>query len=213
MIAGTARRVMILALRCLPRDGGEWGPAMLAEFNMAYRDGKPLGFAIGCLIAAWRRMPFHPEGQIALVTHAFVLGSILPIAIYHFGCAVSGARFMLSGSDHYHTMLMASGFHGHVLANVYVSAIPTLTFLLLLLGSAHLAVAWFVLDGAWRRAAMLWLTATIIAALIVEIINTVVSNGDGTAIQFAASAIELAAIPLLAMWQNARARSSHLKEA
>ncbi|MDJ0277736.1 hypothetical protein QLH51_13100 [Sphingomonas sp. 2R-10] len=204
---------MTLALRCLPRDGSEWGQAMSAEFDLARRDGKALGFACGCLIAAWRRLPHHAEGRIAVVSHALVLGLIVPIATFHLGCAFSGARFMLSGFDHYYAMLMASGARGRILADAYVTATPALTVLLLLLGSAHLAVAWFLLDGRWRRAAILWLVATIIAVLIVHIIATAIPNARGSAIQFAALAIELAAIPLLAGWRKARAGSSHWKEA
>lgn len=52
MIDDAAQLVMTLAVRCLPRDGSEWGRAMLAEFDMARRDGRSLGFAFGCLVAA-----------------------------------------------------------------------------------------------------------------------------------------------------------------
>lgn len=213
MTTRVTQLVMTLALRCLPSDDGEWGRAMLAEFDIARRDGKPLGFAFGCLIAGWRRLPFHSEGQFALVCHALALGLIVPIATFHLGCALSGARFMLSGHDHYHAMLMADGVRGHVLADAYLAATPTLTILLLLLGSAHLAVAWFILDGRWRRAAIIWLVAAVIAAAIVGIVVTTIPGAGGSAIQFAALAIELAAIPLLATWQKARAGSPYLTEA
>jgi len=212
MTARAAQLVMTLALRCLPRDGSEWGRAMLAEFDMARRDGKPLGFAFGCLIAGWRRLPFHGDGQFALVRHAFALGLIVPIATFHLGCALSGAKFMLSGYDHYHAMLMAGGVREHVLADAYLAATPALTMLLLLLGSAHLAVAWSILDGRWGRAAIIWLVAAVIAAAIVGIVVTTIPGAGGSAIQFAGLAIELAAIPLLATWQKARAGSPYLTE-
>jgi len=186
---------------------------MLAEFDMAQRDGKPLGFAFGCLIAGWRRLPFHSEGQLALVRHALTLGLIVPIATFHLGCALSGARFMLSAQDHYHAMLMAGGVQGQILADAYLAATPALTMLLLLLGSAHLTVAWSMLDGRWRRAAITWLVAAVIAAAIVGIVATTIPDASGSAIQFAALVIELAAIPLLAMWQKTRAGLSYLTEA
>lgn len=213
MTVRAAQLVMTLALRCLPRDGSEWGQAMLAEFDIARREGKPLGFAFGCLIAGWRRLPFHGEGQLALVCHVLALGLIVPIATFHLGCALSGARFLLSGHDHYHAMLMAGGVRGHVLADAYLAATPALTMLLLLLGSAHLAVAWSILDGRWRRAAIIWLVAAAIAAAIVGTVVTTIPDAGGSAIQFAALAIELAAIPLLATWQKTRAGSSYLTEA
>lgn len=213
MTARAAQLVMTLALRCLPRDGSEWGRAMLAEFDMAQRDGKPLGFAFGCLIAGWRRLPFHGDGQFALVRHAFALGLIVPIATFHLGCALSGAKFMLSGRDHYHAMLMAGGVRGHVLADAYLAATPALTMLLLLLGSAHLAIAWSILDGRWRGAAIIWLVAAVIAAAIIGIVVTTIPGAGGSAIQFAALMIELAAIPLLATWQKARTGSFNLREA
>jgi hypothetical protein len=202
MTVRAAQLVMTLALRCLPRDGGEWGRAMLAEFDTARREGKPLGFAVGCLIAGWRRLPFHSEGQFALVRHALVLGLIVPIATFHLGCALSGAKLMLSGHDHYYAMLMAGGVRGHVIADAYLAATPAVTMLLLLLGSAHLIVAWSILDGRWRKAAIIWLVAAVIAAAIVGIIVTSIPGAGGSAIQFAALAIELAAIPLLARWQR-----------
>lgn len=202
MTTRAAQLVMTLALRCLPRDGSEWGQAMLAEFDMVRGEGKPLGFAFGCLIAGWRRLPFHSEGQLALMCHALVLGLIVPIATFHLGCALSGARLLLSGHDHYHAMLTAGGVRGHVLADAYLAATPALMILLLLLGSAHLAIAWAILDGRWRRAAMIWLVAAVIAAAIVGIIATSIPGAGGSAIQFAALAIELAAIPLLARWQK-----------
>lgn len=213
MMAGAAELIMTLALRCLPRDGSERGQAMLADFDVARREGDGLSFACGCLIAGWRRLPLHAGGQIALVSHAVVLGLIVPIATFHLGCAVSGARFMLSGHDHYHAMLIAGGANGRMLADAYIAATPALTLLLFLFGSAHLAVAWFLLDGRWRKAAILWVVATIIAALIVHIIAITIPNDGGSGTQLAALAIELAAIPLLARWQKVSAGSPHWKEA
>jgi uncharacterized YccA/Bax inhibitor family protein len=99
------------------------------------------------------------------------------------------------------------------LADAYLTAAPALTLLLFLLGSAHCFIAWAILDGRWHRAAVLWLAATVIAVGIVGIAIAIAPGAGGIAIQFAASAIELAAIPLLAMWQNARAGAPHPMEA
>lgn len=212
MRAGAAHIVMSLALRCLPHDGREWRQAMQAEFDEALRDGKPFGFALGCLIAGWRRLPFHADGRFALASHALALGLIAP-ATFHLGCALSGVKLLVSGQDHYSAMLAAGGVRGRALADAYLSAAPALTMLLFLLGSVHVFIAWAILDGRWRRAAALWLAATVTAIAIVGIVIATAPGTGGIAIQFAASAIELAAIPLLAMWQNARAGASHPMEA
>lgn len=212
MSAGAAHIVMSLALRCLPDDDRQWGQAMQTEFDQALRDGKPFGFALGCLIAGWRALPFHADGRFALASHALALGLIVP-ATFHLGCALSGVKLMVSGHDHYSAMLVAGGVRGKVLADAYLATAPALTLLLFLLGSVHFFIAWATLDGRWRRAAILWLAATAIAAAVVGIAIATVPGTGGIAIQFAASAIELAAIPLLAMWQNARAGSPHHMEA
>jgi hypothetical protein len=212
MREGAAHIVMGLALRCLPQDSRQWGQAMQAEFDEALRDGKPFGFALGCLIAGWRRLPFHADGRFALASHALALGLIVP-ATFHLGCALSGVKLMVSGHDNHYAMLAAGGVRGRALADAYLTAAPALTLLLFLLGSAHCFIAWAILDGRWRRAAVLWLAATLIALAIVGFAIAIAPGAGGIAIQFAASAIELAAIPLLAMWQNARAGAPHPVEA
>lgn len=212
MTAAVAHLVMALALLDLPHDGPDWGRAMQAEFDEAVRDGRPLGFAFGCLIAACRQMPRHADGRFVLTSHALVLGLIVPIATFHLGCAVSGVRFLLSGRDPYHAMLTAGGAHGRGLADAYAAATPALTGLLLLLGCAHVLIGWTILDGRWWRATMLWLAAAIIAAAIVAIITMAIPNGGGRAIQCAALAVELAAIPLLATWRTRRVASPHPME-
>jgi hypothetical protein len=211
MREGAAHIVMGLALRCLPQDSRQWGQAMQAEFDEALRDGKPFGFALGCLIAGWRRLPFHADGRFALASHALALGLIVP-ATFHLGCALSGVKLMVSGHDNHYAMLAAGGVRGRALADAYLTAVPALTLLLFLLGSAHCFIAWAILDGRWYRAAVLWLAATLIAVAIVGIAIAIAPGAGGIAIQFAASAIELAAIPLLAMWQNARTGAPHPME-
>ena len=173
----------------------------MREFDEAVQDGRPLRFALGCLVTAWGQMPFHDAGRHALAKHAVAFGLIVPIAIFHFGCGLSGLRFMLSGHDHYYAMLVADGASGRALASAYRAATPALAGLLLMLGFAHLLIAWVVLNGQWRRASILWLFATAVAVTIITIIAQLVPHGSGIAIQLAALAIELAAIPCLAARQ------------
>lgn len=198
MTMQVAHLVMVMALRCLSQDDAGWGRAMRAEFDEAARDGGQLRFALGCLMAAWRRLPRHREGRCVLASHALVLGLIVPIATFHLGCAWSGVRLLLSGHDHYHTMLAAGGARGRTLAEAYLAAAPALTALLFALGGAHLFIAWAILDGDGRRARRIWLVAAGIAAAIVGIVATAIPGAGGSGVQFAALAVELAAVPLLA---------------
>ena len=212
MSMAVAHAVMRLALRCVPPDRREWGQAMEAEFDEALRDGKPFGFAVGCLIAGWRRFPFHPDGRLALATHGVALALLVPIATFHLGCALSGVKLMISRQDPYSAALAAGGIRGQALADGYLAATPALTVLLLSLGSAHLFIAWAILDRKWRRATVLWLATLVVAAVLIGIAITTVPGAGGLAIQFAALAIELAAIPLLMLWQSAQARSPYRME-
>ena len=212
MIAGVAQFVMALALNLLPQDRRDWGRAMQAEFDAVLLDGKPLGFALGCLWAGWRRLPFYAEGRIALASYMLALGLIVPIATFHLGCAVSAGRLMLSGHDHYFAMLSASGGSGRVAADSYRAAAPALTMLLLLLSFTHLLIAWAILEGRWRRISALWLVGAVIAVTIVGTIAMVAPSVRGSAIQLAALAIELVTVPLLALWQHVHAHSPHSTE-
>ena len=205
MTVGVAHLVMELAVRCLPDRSRGWGQAMRAEFGLAVQDGRSLGFALGCLVATLRQMPFQSEGRLALTSHALVLGLIVPIATFHLGCALSGVKFMLSGQDQYHAMLAADAVSNGGLADAYRAATPALTVLLLLLGFAHLLIAWLILDRQWRRATIIWLVAAATSATIVGVIAAIGPSVGGIAIQLAALAIELAAIPFLAACQTRHA--------
>ena len=57
MKAGFSQALMALAASCLGESRREWARAMQAEFEIAKEDRRALGFAAGCLVAAWRGMP------------------------------------------------------------------------------------------------------------------------------------------------------------
>ncbi|MEN3747786.1 hypothetical protein TPR58_11455 [Sphingomonas sp. HF-S3] len=195
--------IMALAERCMPNARLEWGRAMRAEHEQAVLDGRSMSFAMGCLVTAMLEMPRHRAGRFAIAMHALPLGMIVPIAVFHLGCAVSGVRLILSSHDPYSANLAAGGVAGRAASEAYLAAAPALTVLLLLLGLAHLRIAWVMLDGQWRRAGVLWMLAAGLAAAIVAIITAIDSGMRGSAIQVAALAIELVAIPVLATWQRA----------
>src|SRR4051812_24139343 len=61
MRAALARALIALATACLGYGRREWALAMQAELEAAAEHDRPIAFAAGCLLAAWREMPRHEE--------------------------------------------------------------------------------------------------------------------------------------------------------
>ena len=61
---------------------------MQGEFDAAIADGRPLTFAVGCLIAAWREMPTQAQGRFVLANYALALGLLVPTAGLQFACVI-----------------------------------------------------------------------------------------------------------------------------
>ena len=142
MRAAVARSLMTLATCCLGYSRREWAQAMQAEFIEAGTAGQKLGFAAGCLIAAWREMPRHVEGRLILVDHALALGVLLPAAFLQFACAIG----MTGGPGGVYGVLALVGENDPYLVNAQAGAVPILLVLWLLLGATHLRLAWALLD-------------------------------------------------------------------
>lgn len=191
-----------MALRCFPPERRDWAEAMAAEFDIVMEDARALPFALGCLAMAWRDLPRHRHGRFMLANHALVLGVIVPLATFHLACAVSGARFLLRGPDHYYRMLMVGDLHQQSMAQAYREAMPVLAVLLLLLGAGHLLIAWNALACRWRRVMWLWFMEGIVAAALVAAITLTIPSALGMAVQLAALGVELCALPLLARWHG-----------
>jgi len=138
---------MALATYSLGDDRHEWALAMQAEYEEARAAGRQLGFATGCLVAAWREMPRHAEGRLVLADHALALGLLIPVAFLQFACAIG----LSSGQSGIYGMLAMVGTKDPYLANAQLGALPVLLVLWLLLGSAHLRLAWALLDRDWTR--------------------------------------------------------------
>jgi len=145
--AAVAQSLMALATYCLGDDRREWAQAMQAEYDEAGAEGRQLGFAAGCLIAAWREMPRHVEGRLILADHALALGLLVPVAFLQFACAIG----LSSGQSGVYGMLAMARTEDPYLANAQFSAVPVLLALWLLLGAAHLRLAWALLDRDWGR--------------------------------------------------------------
>ena len=108
---------------------------MQAEFEAAAEDGKPLAFAIGCLIAAWREMVKQGEGRLALANYALALGLLIPMAVQQFEQAVGFSMFLGAGIP-----ARSAGQNPYLIWSQN-SAAPVLLVLWLLLGIAHLCLA------------------------------------------------------------------------
>ncbi|KQS51684.1 hypothetical protein ASG20_06830 [Sphingomonas sp. Leaf198] len=122
--------------------------AMEAEFEAAVEDRRPLLFALGCLFAAWREIGKHSEGRLTLANYALALGLLIPMAALQFQQAV-GFLFWAGGTP----FAISSDGDG---PNLYLiwsqnSAIPVLLMTWLLLGMAHLCLAWMLVEGDWPR--------------------------------------------------------------
>ncbi|MFA6113910.1 MAG: hypothetical protein WC729_07950 [Sphingomonas sp.] len=200
MKATVSRAVMALAVCCLDESRREWSAAMLAEFEAAVTDGKPLLFAIGCLAAAWREMLTRERGRFVLTNYALVLGVMIPMAALQIGCALLGLPYLYPGQHGLSGALLEGGTHEGLLRGVYQAAIPSLAFLQLLIGLGHLRIAWVMLNRDWAgvtRSGMRMLAA---AATLILFMGVLFLDSTQALLQGAVLAIELAAVSMVARW-------------
>ena len=204
MTAGLARAMMRVAASCLGESRSEWAAAMHGEFRSAIDDGRPLAFATGCLVAAWREMPLQEQGRFVLANYALALGMLIPMAVLQFECVVGVPYLSFGQHGLLYTLLTPGNEKGLYLAEAYRAAIPPLVALWTLLGLGHLRMAWALLERDWAR--VLKFGAMTVAASATLVIFTIVLFLDdaGAALQAALLAMELVAIYALARW-HARA--------
>lgn len=200
MKAPVSRAVMALAICCLGEHRREWALAMRAEFEAAAADGKPLPFAIGCLVAACRELLTHEEGRFVLTNYALALGLMLPMAALQIGCAVLGLPFLYPGEDGLRGALVEGGAQEILLRSVYQAAVPSLSILLLLLGLGHLRIAWLMLERDWSRVTRMGMLALAAAATLVIFMGALFLDGTQALLQAAVLAIELATVSVVAQW-------------
>lgn len=189
---------MTLASHCLGEARREWSLAMEGEFEAAMRAGKPLRFALGCLIAACREMPRHAEGRLALASHGLALGFMIPVAALQLLCA-SGYVFPQNGGFfEVPALSRAQAVYG---SYAYLRATPVLLGLWLLLALWHCRLAWHFLEGNWQ--AVVRSCALIAAGSITLLIFTAIlaANDARPALQAATLAFELVAIAVTARWR------------
>jgi hypothetical protein len=201
MMAALARAAMALAIDLVQPRRPEWAAAMAGEFEAAREDGRALRFAGGCLAAAARDLCGHASGRFAVARTAFALLAILPFAAFHTGCGIVAIRFLATGRDRYHAMLLAGDAQQRAFAPVYHDMTALLALPVLLLGAAHMGLAWNLIEWRPRRMLAMLGLAALSAATIALTILAMMPAPSGIALQFAAVAIECLALPVFLAWR------------
>ncbi|WP_084580307.1 hypothetical protein [Sphingomonas azotifigens] len=201
MTTALARGVMALAQQCLGADRREWARAMQAEFEVARDDGKPLSFAIGCLLTAGAQMVQHGEGRRTLAGYAMALSLLVPMALLYFRQALGLARLAA------HAALLGPGDNPYLVWSQN-SAVPVLLILWMVLGLAHLCLAWDLLEGDW--ASVLKLGTAIGAATITLVLLASLLMLDLSPLlaQMPALAVEGAMLLAVARWHTRPSRAA-----
>jgi hypothetical protein len=200
MIAALSKAMMSLTMGCLGESRRDWALAMQGEFEAALADGTSLAFASGCLIAAWREMPKHPDGRFALASYALALGVLVPMAALQFACAMDFPN--LFGGTGMLGVLDPAMVHEPYLATARTSAVPVMLLLWLSLGVAHLRLAWLLVEQDWTRAfnvGALTAAETVTFLLFAELLSL---NSMPLMLQAGTLGIELLAVVAAAQWHG-----------
>lgn len=188
---------MLLASRALGEARREWAFAMQAEFGAAAAEGKAFSFALGCLIAAWREMPSHREGRLSLASHAVALGFLVPMA---------AIQFVFAGGLVYSAKLhgQSSPFdvENAFLGGAQLAAIPFLLVLWVVLGAAHLRLAWLLLECDWARVFKTGAMIVAATATLAIYMSVLFLEDARLALQLAITLIELGALAAAVRWHG-----------
>ncbi|MBB3033863.1 hypothetical protein [Alteriqipengyuania lutimaris] len=198
-----ARPVMKLALAGMGSHRCEWAAAMRAEFDMAEEAGEGLSFALGCLATAWRELPWHPEGRLALSRYICAIGLILPTAALLLAGWWCGYPWV--EPPYADGIARVASMPRGLATTLYAGnafALPGLTALLLLRIAGLILVAWFVVDADWDRAGAIQRAGA--AATITLTLFSAVALPDLTCVvlPLLAVGVELVSIPLLQRWHE-----------
>ena len=191
---------MALAVCCLGNHRREWALAMQVEFETAAEDGRPLSFAIGCLIGAWRELPAHEEGRFVLASYALAIGVVIPMAGLLISGVLLGFPYLYPWHVGFHGLLAGSAAPDFLITDANRAALPSLAFIVLLLGVGHLSIAWVLLERDWRRVAALGRWAAAATATLVVFTAVLFLDHPHALLQAAVLAVELTAISALASW-------------
>lgn len=199
MTAAVSRALLALASRSLGSDRRTWAMAMEAEFEAAVEDRRPFLFALGCLFAAWREIGKHSEGRLIVATYALALGVLIPMAAMQFQQAVG---FLSSAEGPPFGNPSASDGPNLYLIWSQNSAIPVLLITWLLLGMAHLFLAWMLVEGDWPRIVK---CGTLIGAAMITLslfMGVLMLDLSSLRAQVAELAIEFVAVVSISRWHT-----------
>lgn len=204
MAVKLARAAVALAVRSLDECREPWGRAMQAELDAAIDDGRPLAFAIGCLLAAWRELPSSSEGRLALAAHVLAIGIMIPIAGLSFWCGFLGYPYLALGNVGVVGFLAGNSEQIPLLNDGDWALAPSVTLLIVIQAASQLLLAWFVLERDWVRVAAI---ARLNAATLVTlaIVTSLLGLIDGSILLPAAGL----AAEMLAMFALARRHDQH----
>ncbi len=173
--------------------------AMEAEFEAAVDDRRPFLFALGCLFAAWREIGKHSEGRLIVATYALAFGVLIPMAAMQFQQAVG---FLSSADGPPFGNPSASDGPNLYLIWSQNSAIPVLLITWLLLGMAHLFLAWMLVEGDWPRIVK---GGTLIGAAMITLslfMGVLMLDLSSLRAQVAELAIEFVAVVSISRWHT-----------
>jgi hypothetical protein len=173
---------------------------MEAEFEAAVEDGKPFAFATGCLIAAWREMVNHDEGRLVLANYALALGLLLPMAALQFVRAIGVSSIFHGQESPYGLLALGAGASPYLVWS-QISAVPALLILWLLLGIAHLCLAWVLVEGDWARVVKFGAVIGAVTVTLLLFAGVLLLDLSSFILQATELGIELAAIAGAARWQ------------
>ncbi len=208
MMGVVPRAVMTLAVHCLGDRRREWAAAMQVEFEAAADDGRALAFAFGCLITAWRELPAHEEGRLAIASHVLAFLLVIPMAALLVSSILTGFPYSYFGYFGIQSLGELFGEQEPLLSNGNRSAVPSLAFLVLLLAWAKLRLAWLILERDWIRVAATGMLLASVTVTLVIFTGVVFDCYASALVQAPVLGIEFAAILALARWHAQLSRGT-----
>ena len=198
MMVGIARLLMRVATRSLGETQREWAWAMQAELQAAVDDRRAVGFALGCVVAAWRQMPGQDEGRFILASYALALGLLVPMAALQLTCAAGFPLLPFGGA----AALAPGTLQQLYLADAHSAAMPVLLALWFVLAAGHFRLAWLLLEHEWAR--LVQSAALVVAASATLVVFTAVLflDGTGAGLQLMLLPVEVTAIYRSARWHD-----------